>query len=81
MEHADENREGGTTAESGAGTEGRDAALRGGRAGAVWTGSAGDMSHGEPSPRGLVGAVYKWKKQEKSGFPRPPWTGLCLITA
>jgi len=28
---------------------------------AVWTRSTGDMSHGEQSPRGLVGAVYKWK--------------------
>lgn len=33
----------------------------GGGGSAVWTRSTGDMSHGEQTPRGLVGAVYKWK--------------------
>lgn len=60
--NADENREGGREAESGRGREKRRGAIGddgGGRA--VWAGSTGDMSHGEQSPRGLVGAVYKWK--------------------
>lgn len=44
--------------------EGKNAAVLGDMMGGestVWTRSTGDMSHGEQSPRGLVGAVYKWK--------------------
>ena len=68
--NADENREGGIKAERGTGTEISGVAVggdegegetEGERESAVWTRSTGDMSHGEQSPRGLVGAVYKWK--------------------